>query len=62
VTVVSAVAKAGSGFSKANTTDLGILELSEGTPTRFDLGAERIALSRQRQRRTVMRRWRFRWE
>jgi|SRR6266850_514824 len=38
VTAVSEVIKAGSGFSKANTTDLGLLELSEGTPTRFDLG------------------------
>ena len=38
VTAVSEVIKAGSGLSKANTTDLGMLELSEGTPTRFDLG------------------------
>ena len=38
VTAVSEVIKEGSEFPKADTTDLGMLELSEGTPTRFDLG------------------------
>jgi RNA polymerase sigma factor (sigma-70 family) len=38
VTAVSEVTKVGSGISNANTTDLGMLELSDGTPTRFDLG------------------------
>ena len=38
VTAVSEVMKVGSGISNANATDLGMLELSDGTPTRFDLG------------------------
>ena len=38
VTAVSEVVKVGNGISNANTTDLGMLELSDGTPTRFDLG------------------------
>ena len=38
VTAVSEVIKVGSGISTANTTDLGMLELSDGTPARFDLG------------------------
>jgi hypothetical protein len=38
VTAVSEVIKVGSGISNANTTDLGMLELSDGTATRFDLG------------------------
>ena len=38
VTAVSEVIKVGSGISNANTIDLGMLELSDGTPTRFNLG------------------------
>jgi hypothetical protein len=38
VTAASEVIKVGSGISNANTTDLGMLELSDGTSTRFDLG------------------------
>ena len=38
VTAVSEVIKVGSGISNANATDLGMLELSDGTRTRFDLG------------------------
>jgi hypothetical protein len=38
VTAVSEVIKVGSEISNASITDLGVLELSDGTPTRFDLG------------------------
>jgi hypothetical protein len=38
VTAVSEVIKVGSGIPSVNATDLGMLELSDGTATRFDLG------------------------
>jgi hypothetical protein len=38
VAAVSKVVKEGGEISNANTTDLGMLELSDGAPTRFDLG------------------------